>query len=31
MAKALIIYSSPYGTTKEYAEWIADALNGDIY
>jgi flavodoxin len=31
MAKALIIYFSPYGTTKEYAEWIAEALNGDIY
>ena len=31
MSKALIIYSSPYGTTKEYAEWIAEALNGDIY
>ena len=31
MAKTLIIYSSPYGTTKEYAKWIAEALNGDIY
>ena len=31
MAKVLIIYFSPYGTTKEYAEWIAEALNGDIY
>ena len=31
MNKALIIYSSPYGTTKKYAEWIAEQLNGDIF
>jgi menaquinone-dependent protoporphyrinogen IX oxidase len=31
MSKTLIIYSSTYGTTKEYAEWIAKELNGDIY
>ena len=31
MAKTLIIYFSKYGTTKEYAEWIAEELNGDIY
>jgi menaquinone-dependent protoporphyrinogen IX oxidase len=31
MAKTIIIYSSPYGTTKKYAEWIAEELNGDIY
>ena len=31
MAKTLIIYFSKYGTTKEYAEWIAKELKGDIY
>ena len=31
MAKSLIVYFSKYGTTKEYAEWIAQELNGDIY
>ena len=31
MSKTLIVYSSPYGTTKKYAEWIAEELNGDIY
>jgi len=31
MAKTLIVYFSIYGTTKEYAEWIAKELNGDIY
>ena len=31
MEKSLIVYFSKYGTTKEYAEWIAQELNGDIY
>jgi len=31
MAKTLIMYSSNYGTTKKYAEWIASELNGDIF
>ena len=31
MAKTLVLYFSKYGTTKEYAEWIAEELNGDIY
>jgi flavodoxin len=31
MTKTLIIYFSEYGTTKRYAEWIAEELNGDIY
>jgi menaquinone-dependent protoporphyrinogen IX oxidase len=30
MAKALIIYFSKYGTTKKYAEWLAEELAGDI-
>jgi len=30
MAKILIIYYSKYGTTKKYAEWIAEELNGEI-
>jgi len=31
MNKVLIIYFSKYGTTKQYAEWIATELNGDIF
>lgn len=25
--KTIVIYKSKYGSTKKYAEWIADALN----
>jgi menaquinone-dependent protoporphyrinogen IX oxidase len=31
MAKVLIMYYSKYGTTKKYAEWIAEELKGDIF
>jgi len=31
MAKVLIMYFSKYGTTKKYAQWIAEELNGDIF
>ncbi|MDR2962501.1 MAG: flavodoxin domain-containing protein [Bacteroidales bacterium] len=31
MSKAAIIYHSKYGHTKQYAQWIAEALNADIY
>ena len=31
MKKVLILYSSHYGSTKKYAEWIAEELNGDGY
>jgi len=31
MAKAVVIYSSKYGATKKYAEWIAEALSADIF
>jgi len=31
MNKVLIIYYSKYGTTKQYSEWIAADLEGDIY
>ena len=31
MQKAIIIYSSVYGSTKQYAEWIAEDLKGEIY
>ena len=31
MKKTLIIYSSHYGYTKIYAEWIAEELKGDIH
>ena len=29
--KVLVMYYSVYGTTKQYAEWIAEELNGDIF
>jgi len=31
MTKVLIMYFSKYGTTKKYAQWIAEELNGDIF
>ena len=30
MNKALVMYFSKYGTTKEYAKWIAEELDGDL-
>ena len=30
MKKALVMYFSKYGTTKKYAEWIAEEIKGDI-
>lgn len=30
MNKTIIIYCSKYGTTKQYAEWIAEALSADV-
>ena len=30
MKKTIVIYSSNYGSTKKYAEWIIEDLNGDI-
>lgn len=30
MAKTIVLYGSKYGTTKQYAEWIAQALDADI-
>ncbi|MGB5823524.1 MAG: flavodoxin domain-containing protein [Proteocatella sp.] len=29
--KIAVIYKSNYGATKQYAHWIAEALNADIY
>ena len=29
MSKALVLYYSVYGTTKKYAQWIAEELNGE--
>lgn len=29
--KILVTYTSKYGSTRKYAEWIASALNADIY
>ena len=31
MNKIAVIYKSKYGTTKKYAQWIADELKADIY
>jgi len=31
MDKTLVIYFSKYGTTKRYAEWIAEELKGNIF
>jgi menaquinone-dependent protoporphyrinogen IX oxidase len=28
--KVLVIYKSKYGSTKRYAQWIADAVKGDL-
>ena len=30
MSKALVMYYSVYGTTKKYAQWIAEELNAEI-
>jgi menaquinone-dependent protoporphyrinogen IX oxidase len=31
MNKTLVLYFSNYGTTKKYAEWIAEELTGDLF
>ena len=31
MSKVLVLYFSIYGSTKKYAEWIAEELKGDIF
>ncbi|MHC1724315.1 MAG: flavodoxin domain-containing protein [Aminipila sp.] len=31
MNNIVVIYQSHYGTTKKYAEWIAEELNADLY
>jgi len=31
MSKILVAYKSRYGTTKKYAEWIAEDLDADIF
>ncbi|GAB6090633.1 flavodoxin domain-containing protein [Spirochaeta dissipatitropha] len=30
-SKTAVVYKSHYGTTRQYAEWIAEALNADLY
>jgi hypothetical protein len=30
MGNKIVIYSSKYGTTKKYAEWIAEALGASL-
>lgn len=29
--KTVVIYKSPYGTTKQYAQWISQALQADLF
>ena len=31
MSKVLVLYFTKYGSTKKYAEWIAEELKGDIF
>ncbi|MFW6318692.1 MAG: flavodoxin domain-containing protein [Bacillota bacterium] len=31
MNKTLVLYTSNYGSTKQYAEWIGRRINADIY
>ena len=31
MLKIAVIYKSQYGTTKQYAEWIAETLEAELY
>lgn len=31
MKKIIVVYKSKYGSTKKYAEWIANAINGDLH
>ena len=31
MNKCVVVYESKYGTTKKYAEWIAEDLGADIF
>jgi len=31
MPNALVLYFTKYGSTKKYAEWIAEELKGDIF
>lgn len=31
MSKIVVVYKSKYGSTKKYAEWIAEAANADLF
>lgn len=31
MGKAVVIYKSKYGSTKQYAQWISEALDADLF
>ena len=31
MNKIAVVYKSKYGTTKQYAEWIAEELNASLF
>lgn len=31
MKKCVVVYESKYGTTKKYAEWIAEDLDADLF
>ena len=29
--KTIVVYSSQYGATEQYARWLAEALDADLY
>lgn len=29
--KIVVIYKSKYGSSKKYAQWIAEEVNGDLF
>jgi len=31
MGKTAVIYKSKYGSTKKYAQWLSEALSGDLF
>lgn len=31
MSKKVVVYKSKYGSTKKYAEWLAEKINADIF
>jgi len=31
MNKTVVVYNSKYGYTKQYAQWLAEELNADMF